>query len=240
MAGSRPDTMWGTLQQSLPRMLTVMRYMRPTWHLDSIAELTPQFADTHGIRGMAWDIDGTLTAYHAPALLTEIASAFRALTAHTSLAHVVVSNSPDARFEQLGRLLPDIPVLRVYQVGDELLPRRLWRGQDSMTTAEREAITARGGHALRKPDAALMRFALETLQLPAESVVMIGDQYMTDIAGAGMAGLRSIKVRTLGVSTFPLTIRGAQALERLLYYVPMSRPSPTSAPALHDSTPEHP
>jgi uncharacterized protein len=225
MASSRPDTMWGTLRQSAPRMLTVMRHMRPTWHMDSIVELTPAFAAQHGIRGIAWDIDGTLTAYHAPALLDEIAAPFRALTAQAEIAHVVVSNSPDSRYEQLGRLLPEIPVLRVYEVGAQRFPRQLLRGVDSMTSDEREAIASQGGHALRKPDAALLQYAVDTLGCAIDEVVMVGDQYMTDVAGAGMAGMRSIKVRTLGVSTFPWTIRGAQVLERLLYHVPLARPS---------------
>jgi FMN phosphatase YigB (HAD superfamily) len=68
--------------------------------------------------------------------------------------------------------------------------------------------------ALRKPDARIMRFAVEQLGVPAEAVLMVGDQYWTDVAGAGLAGLRSAKVPTAGQSTFPPAIRAFQRIER--------------------------
>jgi phospholysine phosphohistidine inorganic pyrophosphate phosphatase len=47
-----------------------------------------------------------------------------------------------------------------------------------------------------KPAAAFFQTALDTLELPASETVMIGDDIVTDIAGAQRAGLKGILVRT--------------------------------------------
>jgi len=49
----------------------------------------------------------------------------------------------------------------------------------------------------RKPEAAIFRAALAALGLPAESVVLVGDDPVKDLAGARAVGLRAIDVRTL-------------------------------------------
>jgi predicted HAD superfamily phosphohydrolase YqeG len=54
---------------------------------------------------------------------------------------------------------------------------------------------------------------------------MVGDQYLTDIAGAGMAGVRSIKIDAIAPSTFPMSLRAAQRAERVLYSLRHGRPS---------------
>jgi predicted HAD superfamily phosphohydrolase YqeG len=43
---------------------------------------------------------------------------------------------------------------------------------------------------------------------------MVGDQYWTDVAGAGLAGIRSAKVPTAGRSTFPPALRAFQTIEK--------------------------
>ena len=48
-------------------------------------------------------------------------------------------------------------------------------------------------------------------------VVMVGDQYFTDIAGANLAGIRSIKVDTFDPPSFPFVLRSFQRIESLLY-----------------------
>jgi putative hydrolase of the HAD superfamily len=52
------------------------------------------------------------------------------------------------------------------------------------------------GRALRKPHPAPFRRALAALGLPADRVVMIGDRPDEDVAGAGAAGLRAVRVTT--------------------------------------------
>ena len=70
---------------------------------------------------------------------------------------------------------------------------------------------------LRKPDPRLIGFALEALEIEDRwSVAMVGDQYLTDIAAANLAGIRSIKVPTLGWDTSPLAVRVLQRLDSAL------------------------
>jgi predicted HAD superfamily phosphohydrolase YqeG len=45
---------------------------------------------------------------------------------------------------------------------------------------------------------------------------MVGDQYWTDVAGANMAGVRSIRVPPVEPGTFPTTLRVLQSVEQRL------------------------
>jgi predicted HAD superfamily phosphohydrolase YqeG len=52
---------------------------------------------------------------------------------------------------------------------------------------------------------------------------MVGDQYFTDIAGANLAGIRSIKVPTVGRAQFPFVVRWFQRLETALSVILFAR-----------------
>jgi len=202
--------------------------MRPTWHLQSLADVTPAFLEQHNIRGIIWDVDGTLTAFHGAQLHLDIEPAFRALLALPQARHVLVSNSPEVRFAQLGVILPSVPVLRVYALDATTHPRTLFGGADSMSAVQYETLMRSGARALRKPDDMLAGHAVAVLGCSALETVMVGDQYLTDVAGAGMAGIRSIKLPTLAEASFPLAVRAAQLVERLLFLALYAwRPAPT-------------
>jgi predicted HAD superfamily phosphohydrolase YqeG len=47
----------------------------------------------------------------------------------------------------------------------------------------------------------------------------VGDQYFTDVAGANLAGVRSIKLPTLAKETFRIPVRISHALERAVYAI---------------------
>jgi predicted HAD superfamily phosphohydrolase YqeG len=73
---------------------------------------------------------------------------------------------------------------------------------------------------VRKPDAALIDAAIDELQAaPRSAVFMVGDQYFTDIAGANLAGIASVKVRTVHPESFPIAVRCLQQVERALFRV---------------------
>jgi len=221
------DTPMATLVQSLGRMPLLLRNMEPTWSMASLRELDPAFVNRHGIRGLIWDIDGTLTAYHRTTLLPEVIAPFEALRALPSLRHGILSNAPEWRFRELAGMFPDIPVLRGYALRETVLGRRLLGATDSWTADELTRQVAAGAVPLRKPNADLVRLAVAELGCPPEAVVMVGDQYLTDVAGANLAGVRSIKLVNPARSTFPLSIRLSQRLEALLYRVrPRRGPSP--------------
>lgn len=53
-------------------------------------------------------------------------------------------------------------------------------------------IIVSGGFGKGKPDASIFLHALETAGASADEVLMVGDNLMTDILGAGRAGIRSV------------------------------------------------
>lgn len=213
-----------TFFQVLPRLATVVRHMRPTWHLRALAEVTPQFLERHGIRGCIWDVDGTLTGDRRPALAPEARAPFLVLLGHAGLAHVVLSNAGEERYAQLGTIFPEMPILRAYQKDGDTRFRRLQGTSDSWTAAELEAALADGWTVIRKPDARLVEYALGELRLERPEVVMVGDQYMTDVAGANLGGVRSIKLPTIAGETFRRVVRFSQRLEWLIYFVRYGSP----------------
>ena len=206
-----------TFLQVAPRLLSVARHMRPTWHLPALAAVDAAFVRTHGIRGIIWDVDGVLTGDRRPRLEAEAEGPFRALVAMPGLAHVVLSNAGEERYRQLGEMFPEVPILRGYTLRTETLLRRLHRGRDSWTADELEARLAAGARVIRKPSAALVDYAGRELGCERAVVVMVGDQYLTDVAGANLGGVRSIKLPTLARATFRPEVRFSQWLEAVLY-----------------------
>lgn len=210
---------FSTFVQVLPRLLVVVRRMRPTWHLAGVAAVTPAFLREHGLRGLIWDVDGTLTGDRRPELAPESRAAFAVLAAQPELRHVVLSNAGERRYRELGTLFPGATILRAYTLGGDVVYRRLAGREDSWTDEELAARLAAGARVIRKPSAVLVAYAVRELDVTKDEAVMIGDQYLTDVAGANLAGVHSIKVPTLARETFRPAVRISQALERGLYAV---------------------
>jgi predicted HAD superfamily phosphohydrolase YqeG len=213
------NSAFSTFFQVAPRLLKVMRHMRPTWHMPVLAAVTPAWLREQGIRGLIWDVDGTLTGDRQPAMLPASAAAFRTLTDDPGLRHVVLSNAGEERYRQLGTMFPGMPILRAYTHGAEVLYRRLQGTQDSWTADELARRLAGGARVIRKPNAVLVDCALLALGCRKDEAVMIGDQYLTDVAGANLGGVRSIKLPTLARETFRTSVRVSQVLELGLYRV---------------------
>jgi hypothetical protein len=212
--GNSPFT---TFFQVATRLPTIMRKMRPTWHVLSLDVVDAAFVTRHGIKGMIWDVDGTLTGDRRPTLAAEAEAAFRALTANAGLKHVVLSNAGEERFTQLGAMFPMMPILRAYTLGDQLLYRVLLGVRDSWTREEVERQLAAGAAVIRKPNAVLVDQAAKELGLAKDDIAMIGDQYLTDVAGANLGGVRSIKLPTLAPETFRTSVKVSQRFELALY-----------------------
>lgn len=209
----------GTIAQSGTRIFALVRHMRPTWHLDSLNEFTPEFVRDHGIAGVIWDVDGTLTAHHASVISPEVVDAFARLRAVADLRHVIASNANDARFHQLGSMFPDIPVIRASRTASGIACQRLLHGEEKWFSDSGAVIARPTGRVLRKPDKDIVRRAVSELHCASDAVVMIGDQYLTDIAGAALAGIRSIKLPTIARASFPRGVRVAQRVEQFVYAV---------------------
>jgi HAD superfamily phosphatase (TIGR01668 family) len=210
---------FSTFVQVAPRLVSLFGQMRPTWHLPGLAAVTPAFLRANGLRGLIWDVDGTLTGDRQPQVVVESDAPFRALLADASLRHVVLSNAGEERFRQLGTMFPTVPILRAYTADGRTLYRRLQGTTDTWTAADLEQRLATGARVIRKPSAALVDYAVQELGCAKDQVVMIGDQYLTDVAGANLGGVRSIKVPTLARETFRASVRFSQRLETALYAV---------------------
>ncbi len=211
------DSPLSTFTQSIGRLPLLLRHMEPTWFMESLAELDAGFVQRHGITGLIWDVDGTLTAYHETTLLASVTEPFDALRANAGLRHAILSNAPERRFQELSRMFPTIPVLRGYLLDGDVRGRRLLGGADSWAPGELDARMAAGAMVLRKPDPRLVDLAVAELGGDPSGIVMVGDQHLTDVAGASLAGVRSIKLRNPARTSFPLSIRFTQRFEAAAY-----------------------
>ncbi len=203
----------------VPRLASVLKRMRPTWHLERLAQVNGEFLAANGFRGIIWDVDGTLTGDRQDRLHPDAAAAFQALQATPGLGHVVLSNAGEERFAQLGAMFPGLTILRAYTKGDATLYRRRRGQQDTWSNEELERQLADGAQVIRKPSRVLTEYAVQALELPREQVVMVGDQYLTDIAGANLGGVRSVKLPTLAPESFRTSVRFSHVLEKSLYTI---------------------
>ena len=208
-----------TFVQVAPRLASLVGKMRPTWSLRSLSELTPAFLRANGLSGLVWDVDGTLTGDRRRQLLPESETPFRALLAEPSLRHVILSNASEERFLELAGMFPTVPLLRGYALRGELLFRKIAGGTDCWTPEELAARLAEGAHVVRKPSAELIDLAVRELACAKGEAAMVGDQYLTDVAGANLGGIRSIKLPTLAPETFRRSVRAGQIAETVLYAV---------------------
>ncbi|MGH7658878.1 MAG: HAD hydrolase-like protein, partial [Gemmatimonadales bacterium] len=78
---------------------------------------------------------------------------------------------------------------------------------------------------VKKPSEVPIALALAELGNPdPRRVYMVGDQYFTDIAGANLGGVSSIRVPTWQPKSFPLVLRTFQSFETILYRFLYGRP----------------
>lgn len=214
---------WTTARQTVPRLARLARELEPTYRFSDVRAITPEFAARESIRAVVWDVDGTLMAYHAGGVDPELRSVLDRLAA-ARIAQAVVSNCGEARFVELGRIFPEFPVVRAYQRGGERTYRVLMHGVDSLDSEALTALRRAGARQVRKPDAGLLLQALDALGgIPAAAALMVGDQHLTDVATANLAGARSAKVAAWKRESFPLALRVSQSLERMLYLIMRSR-----------------
>jgi predicted HAD superfamily phosphohydrolase YqeG len=210
-----PDWL-ATAWQVLPRAFEVVARLEPTFDLPGAAAVTTAFAREHRVLAVLWDVDGTLMPYHHTSVPRESQAILDDLE-RGGVRQAILSNCGEARFRELGEVFPQLPVLKAYRMATGEAVLRVLVG-----SVDRWLTSRPGGPAkpYRKPSATLVRLALDHLGIsePARAL-MIGDQCLTDVAGANLAGIRSAKVPTLARSTFPPAIRTLQRLEGVLRVV---------------------
>jgi predicted HAD superfamily phosphohydrolase YqeG len=210
-----------TVLQAVPRLFELVRHLRPTMHVAAVTALDEQFLATHSVSAILWDVDGTLMPHHDRAVAPEVRAILQGFGRRVPQA--ILSNCDDERLLELGVLFAELPVLKGYRLETGTFAlRRLHEGRDEWWVRDGsggQRLPAPPSRALpiRKPSAALVERAIEWMGADRERVVMIGDQYFTDIAGANLAGIRSVKVETLAPTSFPFAVRAFQAIESVVY-----------------------
>lgn len=208
-----------TIRQTLPRLVSLLPQLRPTWHVESAADIDAAFVERHEIAAVLWDVDGTIMAYHGTDVAPEF-SHLRVLFREGPGRHAILSNCDERRFGTLGDIFPEVPILRGYVTDEGMVFRQRHQGRDTLREGDVHALLTNGGRQLRKPSGDLVRYGMEVLEVedPA-AMLMVGDQYFTDIASANLAGARSAKVPTFRPESFPSSLRASQRFERVLYRV---------------------
>lgn len=201
-----------TIRQTAPVAFRIARKLAPTYELAGVTEIDEHFLESHAIRGLIWDVDGTLTPYHAPAPTPEVLRHLERLDRLPWLRQVILSNCGEERYAELGEIFPGLEILKVYESAGGRVFRRLLRGQEIWEGA----AGSQHLRPLRKPSAALVEYAVRRLEVEAAEAAMVGDQYWTDVAGANLAGVRSVKVPQLEPGSFPAIMRAFQRLESVL------------------------
>ena len=205
-----------TIVQAALRIPRLWRHLDPTFHLTSVGEIDASFLQQEDIGGFIWDVDGTLMGCRHNDVAAPLQDAIASLFARGSTRHVVLSNCSESRFLELGRIFPTTPVLRGYMTPQGVAFRRLLGKEDTWEGGIPSGPLA-ALRPIRKPSTLLIEYALRELALSIDRVVMVGDQYLTDIAGANLAGIRSIKVPTLARESFSVPVRLLQLVDRGLY-----------------------
>lgn len=211
-----------TARSVLPRLMRLSGKIDPTFELGSVAEIDDAFLEKHGVRGLIWDVDGTLMAHHAKEVDATVRPRFESLLARTNLRHAIVSNCQPSRFRELGEIFPSVPVLLGFKTPVGMAFRVIRRGQQTTTGRGQQALARQPGiEPVRKPSAALIRQAIREMGMEdaPERVLVVGDQYFTDIASANLAGVRSVKVHTIDPGSFPMAVQLGQLLEGALMRV---------------------
>jgi len=194
--------------------------LRPTLHIPDIRRLDPAVLTDQGTRAVLWDVDGTLMEHHGDRVDPELLPAFERLLALNGVQHAILSNCGEDRFLELGKIFPDLPVLRAYSISGRVVRRSLFQGQDRWSDPAGQALHPHQLQRISKPSDTLFRCVMEELGIAdSRTLMMIGDQYFTDVAGANLCGAASVKVSTWRRDSFPLALRFFQRAEQLVYTV---------------------
>ena len=148
---------------------------------DAVRRLSP------ATKALCFDIDGTITDYHAPTIDPADADHLRSFR-DAGFATYVISNCYGERAEHVHRLFAPL-VTAVFTPGD-------------CVEAGRPGDTARR-HAKPAPDmvlAAASGRGGSAERLRGDEVLVVGDQLLTDVAAARAAGARVLLVPRLGAS----------------------------------------
>lgn len=191
---------------------TVTRKLRPDFVLDAVAHLAADdiAALAPDVKALCFDIDGTVTDYHSPAVPQAAASHLRAL-GEAGYQTFVVSNCYGKRAQEVHRLFGDVTT-------------GVFTPEDCLAPGETPADARKHG----KPAPDMILAAIDRAQVAPEQVLMVGDQLFKDVVAARRAGTKSLLVPRLGPSDHTgvrILQRPVEVVVRLLTGLPVVRRS---------------
>lgn len=188
------------------------RVLRPDFVLDAVAHLTAAdiAALAPGVTTLCFDIDGTVTDYHSPAVPQAAASHLRALN-EAGYQTFVVSNCYGKRAQEVHRLFDDVAT-------------GVFTPEDCLAPGETPADARSHG----KPAPDMILAAIDRAQVSPGQVLMVGDQLFKDVLAARRAGTSALLVPRLGPSDHTgvrILQRPVEVLLRLATGLPVARRS---------------
>ena len=213
-----PTDWIATTRQALPEFFRLARRLRPTFQMRDIRGIDHAFIRENGINALIWDVDGTLMPHHYKGVAPSLQPAMDKILELSEVRHTILSNCGEERLVELGQLFPHIPVVKAYETESGTVCRTLVKGREEWLGDAGSLEPPRQRQPIKKPSAKLVECAMRVLgREDRAGVVMVGDQFFTDIAGANLAGIRSIKVDTLDPRSFPFAVRSFQRFESVVY-----------------------
>ncbi|NOZ80119.1 MAG: HAD hydrolase-like protein [DPANN group archaeon] len=178
----QPSTWFALLRPSL---------IRPDLALRSINDLDISLLQKKGIKNILFDIDHTLSAYHAP---------------HPSILVKVAFEELKSTFNCVG--------LTNFNHSSEKGPvmRRKREVEEGFGMACIIPLN-------KKPSPRAFVGAMKEHHFNPEETAMVGDRIIADIVGGNRAGLFTILVRPLHLGTMPLFYRVVTLIERSIFHL---------------------
>jgi len=161
-----------------------MNYLRPTFVAQDVEMLTPAVANRYAINTIAFDVDGTLSNYHAHELEPTVRDALGELGS-AGIKLFIVSNAYDERAEELASIYCE-----VVPEANVITP--------ASVAPEGEKLSS-----YRKPSPAMLRHVVELSQDKPTHTLMVGDQLLKDIISANRAGTKSLLLPRRGTGDHP-------------------------------------
>lgn len=158
----------------------IMNILRPNYVARAVEALTPESITerTGSVRVVAFDVDGTLSDYHADRLEPSVKETLYNL-GQSGLSLWVISNAYNSRADEL------VDVLEGVVSHDHIVtPKIVADGNDPKR--------------YRKPSPAMLRYVAATEAVDTYSILMVGDQMFKDIVSANRAGAQSVLVPKRG------------------------------------------
>lgn len=154
-------------------------FLRPTYIAGRVEVLEPAAAHSTGVEAVAFDVDGTLSSYHAEQVEPSVVRMLRDL-GDSGLKTVIISNAYGRRVDRLNDIYGDLVNGGVFTPASLLT-----RGYDDPRKH-------------RKPSPDMIVEAGRRLGVDTGDILMVGDQMFKDVASANRAGAKSLLVPRRG------------------------------------------